>query len=329
MPDKAISLLRFLKAAAIIRRKRISSYGSADKILWLADVPSEYAECRSPFLTINPEDSGDLWLEVRKKRMPARPPVPEVVKDWVRVDELDQAETEPELLPKITVIVEREVPDPDATEGAQRTIVQKVPELRRLADHPEVEEAWIEYIVEKWGPWAQEMRRWQEVQSIYESLDFMRRRLEEAEERYELVLAIGFLQWHDPTGTAVARHVLTAPAEITLDATKGLLTVTPAASFDGFRIELDMLEPQHWPQLDKNMLDGQLEELDIRAWDTSKVVTILCEIGNRLRADVQVEETFQRAERVEEHPHLSFAPAIVLRERRPTAYEYDCATSFL
>ena len=70
-------------------------------------------------------------------------------------------------------------------------------------------------------------------------------RLEEAEERYELVLAIGFLQWRDPTGTAVARHVLTAPAELTLDAARGLLSVAPAASFDAFRVELDMLELQH------------------------------------------------------------------------------------
>jgi very-short-patch-repair endonuclease len=326
--DKGAALLAFLKATATIRRKRISSYGPADKILWLAEVPKESAECRSPFLTDKPDDLGALWLEVRKKRMPARPPVPQVVADWVRADDLDQPDNEPELLPEMTVIVERQVPGPDAPQDTQRTIVEEVPELRRLADHPEVEEAWLEYLVEKWEPWAQEMHRWQAVQSVYESLDFMRRRLEEAEERYELVLAIAFLQWRDPTGTAVARHVLTAPAELTLDAARGLLTVVPAASFDGFRVELDMLELQHRPRLNEDTLGVQLESLDIQAWDAALVAPLLREIANSLSADAQVDETFDHADRAEERPRLSFAPALVLRERRPTAYE-DLIRKFL
>lgn len=319
--EKGASLLAFLKATAIIRRKRISIYGPAEKVLWFSDIPKERAECRSPFLTGKPDELGGLWLEVRKKRMPARPSVPPVVADWVRADHLDQAETEPELLPEITVIGERQVPDPDAPHDSHRTIVEEVPELRRLADHPEVEEAWLEYLVERWEPWAQEMRRWQEVQSLYESLDFMRRRLEEAEERYELVLAIGFLQWRDPTGTAVARHILTAPAELTLDAARGLLSVAPAASFDAFRVELDMLELQHRPRLAEDTLGERLEALDIQAWDCALVAPLLREIANSLSADAQVHETFDRADRTDEHPHLSFAPALVLRERRPTAYE--------
>jgi hypothetical protein len=319
--DKGVALLNFLKATATLRRKRVSSYGPEDRVLWLAEVPRGYPECRSPFLTDKPDDSGGLWLEVWKKRMPERPPVPKDVADWVRAEELDQSEKEPELLREIRVIVERQVPDPDAPQDSPRTIVQQVPELRRLEDHPDVQNTWLEYLVEKWEPWAQEMRRWQEVQTVYESLDFMRRRLEEAEERYELVLAIGFLQWRDPTGTAIARHVLTAPAELTLDAARGLLTVVPAASFEGFRIELDMLDPQHQPRLNKDKLDELLEELDIQAWDTNHVTPILHEIANSLSADAQVDETFQRADRVEERPRLSFAPALVLRERRPAAYE--------
>lgn len=253
--------------------------------------------------------------------MPARRPVPRVVADWVRANDLDQPEREPKLRPEITVIVERQVPDPDAPQDTQRTIVQQVPELRRLADHREVEDAWLEYLVDKWEPWAQEMRRWQEVQSFYETLDFMRRRLEEAEERYELVLAVGFLQWRDPTGTAVARHVLTAPAELTLDAARGVLSVAPAASFDGFRLELDMLELQHRPRLNEETFGEQLEALDIQAWDLALVAPLLREVANSLRADAQVDESVRRADRIEECPRLSFAPALVLRERRPTAYE--------
>lgn len=328
LAGKERGLLHFLKATATLRKQRITSYGPADKVLWLAEVPRWYDECRSPFLTDKPDDSADFWLEIRKKRMPARPPVPKIVEDWVRAEELDQPDREPELRPEITVIVKRQVPDPDASQDTESTIVEEAPELRRLADHPDVQEAWREYLVKKWEPWVQEMRRWQEVQSVYENLDFMRRRLEEAEERYEFVLAIGFLQWRDPTGKDIERHVLAAPAELTLDAARGLLTVVPAASFDGFRIELDMLELQHRPRLNEDKLGEQLEALDIQAWNIALVAQLLREIANSLRADAQVDETFQRADRIDERPHLSFAPALVLRERRPTAYE-DLIHKFL
>jgi len=319
--EKGAKLLEFLKATATIRRTRVTSYNSGEKVLWFADVPKDRGECRSPFLTLKPEELPGLWLEVRKKRMPARPPVPQVVTDWVRADELDNPEKEPELRAEITVIVEQRVPDPDEPQDTRRTMVQQMPELRRLSDQPQVEEAWLEYLVEKWEPWAQEMSRWQDVQDIYESLDFMRRRLEEAEERYELVLAIGYLKWCDPTGTRVERHVLTASAELTFDAARGILSIVPSASFDTFRVELDMFELQHRPRLNQLELSERLEELDIHAWDFDLVAPLLREIANSLSADSQVDETFQRSDRIDEHPCLSFTPAIVLRERRPTAYE--------
>ncbi len=318
---KGAALLAFLRENATIRRQRVTKYGAGDRILWFKDVPREAAECRSPFLSHRPDDLGELWLEVRKPPMPTRPPEPAEVKDWVRADALNQAEKAPELRPEITVIVKRQVPDPDAPQGSKRMIVEEVPEIRRLEDHPEVEEVWLQYLIEKWEPWAEKMRRWQKVQDVYETVDFMRRRLEEAEERYELVLAIGLLQWRDPTGTDIKRHVLTAPAEFAFDASRGVLTVVPAASFEGFRVELDMLDFKHRPRLDEDELERLLEELDVQAWDTALVAPILREIANRLRSDALVDDVFQPADRIEERPRISFAPALVLRERNPTAYD--------
>lgn len=179
-------------------------------------------------------------------------------------------------------------------------------------------------MVNRWEPWAQEMRIWQEVQRVYEDVDYMRRRLEEVEERYELVLAVGLLQWRDPVDVAIKRHLLTAPAEISQDAARGVLTVTPAASFDGFRIELDMLELQHRPDLGpvKEELEEVLEELDIRAWDKARVGKILRVIANRASSGAQVDEEGRKPlERVDKTFRVVLAPALILRERRPTAYD--------
>jgi hypothetical protein len=166
------------------------------------------------------------------------------------------------------------------------------------------------------------MRRWKQVQDVYENVDFMRRRLEEAEERYELLLAVGLLQWRDSTGSTVKRHLLTAPAEISLDAGRGVLTVGPAASFENFRVELDMLELQDRPRLERTDLEDPLKDLDVRAWDKASVAEILRIIANKASADSQVgEDVWTPLDSADGRFRVVYAPALVLRERRPTAYE--------
>lgn len=217
-----MALLRFLKDAARLRRERIPAYRSADKVLWLSTMPEACPECRSPFLSENCRDADGIWLEVRKRRMPMRPRLPESLTDWLRCPkDLDAPGTDPDSLDEITVLVEKPLEDSDTPVSRNRRQVAKIPETRRLSDCQDVQNAWLEYLGEQWEPWAAAMREWQEVHRVFESIDFMRRRLEEAEERYECVLGVGLVQWRDPGGTNVKRHLLTGPAEIEFDASRG------------------------------------------------------------------------------------------------------------
>ncbi len=327
--EKTKALLSFLRDTATLRRKRISAHGESDRLLWFADLPKD--ACRSAFIADNPADIPDLWLEVRKKRKATVPPLPEALRDWVpqrfqnSPDEYVGKEPD-ELIDllhsQITVIVEKHVLDADVALERDHTRAERVPEVRHLKDNRQVEDAWLEYLETQWKPWAQEMRMWIRVQDLYEQVDFMRRRLEEAEERYELLLGVGLLQWRDSTGTVVKRHLLVAPAEITLDSARGVLTVGPAASFDKFRIELDMLELQDRPNLEGTDLEKRLEELDVCAWDRARVVEILHIIANRTSPNAQVhEDAWHPLERTDETFRVLYAPALILRERRPTVYE--------
>jgi len=326
---KGKALLSFLKEAATIRRPRMPRYSSEDRVLWFSDIPRDSQEIRSPFLVSPPDDSSDFWLEVKKTPPPARKPIPQALADWMRPEDLDSPHEEPELKKEITVLVEREVPDPDAPPEAPRTIKETVEEIRRLQDHPEIDDAWVEYFVNHWEPWAEMMRRWYKVYQVYEDVDFMRRRLEEAEERYELFLGVGLLQWRDSTGETIERHLLTGSAEIVFDASRGLITVVPAASFEIFKPELDMLELTDQPRLEGSNVQEELEELDTRAWDTKKVGKILREIANRARGDSQVdEEAFEPARAADGTFRVFFAPALILRERRLSAFE-EVATRLL
>ena len=312
--NNGTALLHFLAANAALRRRRVVSYGASDRVMWLGELPRERPECRSPFLSDSLDGTSDFWLQVDKKQEPKRPPVPDSVADWVSTDDLDQFDTEPELF--------AEIPVPDAQHTLDLGDGPAPAQLLLLIDHPNVQDVWLSYLGDEWQPWAERMDRWREVQQVYDGLDYMRRRIEESEERYELLQTDGLLQWRAPTGEGVKRHLLTAPAEIHLDAARGVLTVVPAADFDRFRVELDMLEPQTQPRLDDDAIGGQLEALDVQAWDTSSLTPILNEIANRLSANAQVDpDGFVPAERSETRPRITFAPAVVLRERRSTAYD--------
>ena len=322
MDDKGIALLKFLKTVSGLRRRPAPSYRPQDRVLWLADVPRDRPECRSPFLAIGPDESPNYWLQVRKSRPPARPAAPNNVNGWLRPGELDSPTGEPELLQERTVLVEREVPDPEAPPDHPRTVVEEVSEVRRLSDHPEVEDAWLDYLVNRWEPWAEEMRDWQVAYDAYEDVDAMRRRLEEAEERYELFLGLGLLQWRDPHDRVIERHVLVGPAELEFNSARGVIRAVPAASFVTFRPELDMLEREDRPRLDDALLTEPLEDLETQAWDRQKVGAILRDIANRARSDAQVDdEALARRERTDDTLRVTYAPALVLRERRPTAFD--------
>lgn len=324
---KTKQLLAFLQNFATLRRKRLTAYGSGDKILWLADLPSDLPSgwkdaCRSAFSAEKPDEIPELWLEVRKKRRPEPPLIPDEIKPWLTDDFLDKPEEyafeEPDVLLGLALVQGK------TKSSAKGSVLKSQLKSRDWSTAEKLEQLWLDYLVNEWEPWAKEFRIWREVQQLYEDVDFMRRRIEEAEERHELVLAVGLLQWSDPAGATIKRHLLTAPAEISQDAVRGVLTVTPAASFDGFRVELDMLEFQHRPDLSlvKEELEKLLEDLDVRAWDKARVGKILRLIANRAASDAQVDENAWRPlERADKTFRIVLAPALVLRERRPTAYD--------
>lgn len=325
--SKSRQLLLFLKNLSTLRRKRISVYGSGDRVLWLGalpcGLPSKWKDAyRTVFSADKPDEMPDLWLEVRKKRRPDPPPVPETVKPWLPEKFIEKPEEYAERNTEdlLDLLRDKIYTPPKSNLTARKAALEE----RLLKDHPEVEEAWLEYLITQWKSWSQEMRIWSEVQRIYEDVDFMRRRIEEAEERYELVLAVGLLQWRDPFDVTIKRHLLTAPAEISQDAARGVLTVAPAASFDGFRIELDMMELQNQPDLSpvRKKLEELLEELDVQVWDKDKIGEILRIIANRSSPDSWVDEKeLKPLERADSTFRIVLAPALVLRERRSTVYD--------
>ena len=70
----------------------------------------------------------------------------------------------------------------------------------------------------------------------------MQQSLTQISEYYELLLAVGCLSWRTSNGDSVYRHLLTAKAAISFDASRGTISVTAPVEGTRFALEQDMLE---------------------------------------------------------------------------------------
>lgn len=307
MPDnKSLNLLSFLRGVAALRQKRVTTYSDGDKVVYFGSLPDDEKHIKSPFLK-PPSDANETppWLVIQKAKMPPPPALPALLKAWVPDGALGDPEAEPQLPEEATSF------EAHARDGDGQVVTL------RLAEHPEVEAAWEAYLTDAWRPWANSKKHWDKLQTAYSDLDEMRRAQEDGGERYELLLAFGLLQWKTED-ESIERHMFVAPAEVTLNATRGKLTVEPAGSFERFRLETDMLPPAEAPVLD---LDSELGDLDSAAWSKESVAPLLRNAANAWRADAQANENeLLKRTNVGHVPAIVFAPALVLRKRRPSAY---------
>lgn len=307
MPDtKSLNLLSFLRGVAALRQKRVTTYSEGDKVVYFGSLPDDEKYIKSPFLR-PPSDANESppWLVIQKAKMPPPPALPALLKAWVPNAALGDPEAEPQLQEEASSF------EAHAQHGDEQVVTL------RLAEHPEVEAAWEAYLTDAWWPWANNKKHWDKLQAAYSDLDEMRRAQEDGGERYELLLAFGLLQWKTED-ESIERHMFVAPAEVTLNATRGKLTVEPAGSFEQFRLETDMLPPAEAPVLD---LDSELGDLDAAAWSKELVAPLLRNAANAWRADAQANENeLLKRTNVGHVPAIVFAPALVLRKRRPSAY---------
>lgn len=301
---KTRQLLSYLHDFSQLRRDRSGSYRSEDRLLWFHQLQELLPEVRTPILKTPQKDGSTHWLEMTKpEAIPNPPPVLSEISAVFDVIGLQVPEREPELHL-------RSLP----SEGGVRTDHQ--------CSREDVLSSWERYLEVEWRPWAQKARRLRLLDRLYGELDFIRGRTEEAEEQHELVLALGLLAWDDPESIRIFRHLLTARTEILFDARRGVFYVQPEATFDALRVELDMLNLQYQPALEKTSIPQRLEDLADRVWDRQSLADILQELGHLIHTKCSVfAETLEPPSTLPKDPCIYYAPALVLRRRRLPAYE--------
>ena len=313
--DKASRLIQYLQELSRIRAPIIRDTSNYPHVLWFKDIPREPGQCYLKAWGPDEEYGDHIWLEVIKGEEPVLEEVPEECLKWVNLDLLYNTDSTQELFEKIpgpTPYDESKLPEPVNRNGEEAIT------LLYLSDHPEVSEAWQQFVDQKWQPWSELHKRWEAVQRVYSELFSIYQEEQKLGEEYELIVGLGFFTWKTPSEKRVRRHLIAAKALLLFDASMGKFIVTPATEGAQLEVELNMLELEEQPVNLKQTAAEGLASAQDDPWDRSAIDPVLTSIANQFaKGEGEYNNSvYDPTERIaSSKPIVDFAPALILRKR--------------
>ncbi|MDV6373394.1 AAA domain-containing protein [Deinococcus arenicola] len=300
--DRSARLFQFLQEFTQLKYKpKRTNDDSA--LLWLHALP-EQPEVDNAARA--PEASApEVWLSVRKPRLRPAPARPDELQPWVSgplSDPLKAPEIQPQRL------VDSVIQDDDL-------LPQAIRETLFLDEQPDVVRAWKSY-EGQWQRWASEELRTREVQKVYSQLFDFHQKLSNFAETYELRLGLGALSWRTPGGHEIRRHLLTARAELTFDALRGVLSVTAAGDGARTTLEQDMLDAgERVGSGVQASIEATLKDSGEDLWAAEVLPAELKKWVHAAGDRGTYEHDLRPPRGVTEHPTVHWAPALILRPR--------------
>lgn len=315
--EKACQLLRYLKAFVGLRSsvvRNVENYAKDGAVIWFHDMPRE-RDCASAIWGDGEEDQPEVWLRVRHQVLPTVPEAPAELEPWIDSRELRRSDAKSD--PQLKLVAFRQVP---ASEDQPASV-----EELRLADHPEVTEAWNRYLP-KWKAWAEDHRRKSAIQAVYARLFSVYQRHAKLGELYELILGIGLLHWHPTSGESIKRHCITLNVELDFDRLRGEIRMRCAAGGARPRLEDEMLEADQRPvRKDYDVVEAHIAAIDSDVWPGDLLAQSLKSWVHSLDSSGGFHEGLPPVSASGRAPQISFAPALILRKRgaAPTLRVYS------
>jgi hypothetical protein len=260
--------------------------GAPDPIVWLDELPDGVR------LVPNPHD--DVILRLRPQRPMPAPEPGRALRDWIEPQSCTPDGPEPRLLasgPRTADDIPH-APPPDSV-------------IRAF-------DAWSS----KYRTWKQEQWHVQRRKDLYEQLEQAAKVLEQQDDEYEFVLAVGLLRWHAPDGERICRHLVTEVAVPKLDRTTAEVSVTLAGGrrrleerevlADQDTYQPDRGRPARPPVLDndRSILDPQMTTR-VHDWLDYGCDTAVALVDDRARPGRQLPSV----------PQLTASPALMVRPR--------------
>ena len=314
--EKSVQLFTYLKEMSALRTKQVKNIKSYEEVLWVSDIP-KLADCYCVAWSLwakavdDKERRRDVWIEVHKPKLKSPPEVPDDLEPWIKEEEVfDSSLEEPGLLEEIIVLSE--------LEGEERTNVLSINE------HPEIIDVWVEYIESKWKPWAEEDRRLQQIQRVYNDLFTIYQRAEKLGEQYEVVIGAGYLLWRSSNSGEIRHPIVTFQGRVEFDRVRGIISVYAAFNGPQPKLEIDMLETSDRPGVsDLQAIVQMVDELNGNPWDGPALEAILKSFANGISTQSLYENSITKPAQISDAPQIHFAPSLILRRRtRRTFVDY-------
>ena len=314
--EKSVQLFTYLKELSALRTKQVKNINNYEEVLWFSDIP-KLANCYCVAWSLwaeavdDKERRRDVWIEVHKPKLKSPPEVPDDLEPWIKEEEVfDSSVEEPGLLDEIIVLSE--------LEGEERTNVLSINE------HPEIIDAWVDYSESKWKPWAEEDRRLQQIQRVYNDLFTIYQRAEKLGEQYEVVIGAGYLIWQSSNSGEIRHPIATFQSRVEFDRVRGIISVYAAFNGPQPKLEIDMLETSDRPGVsDLQAIIQMVDELNGNPWDGPALEAIFKSFANGISTESIYENSITKPTQISNAPQLHFAPSLILRRRtRRTFVDY-------
>lgn len=277
-----------------------------EEVLWLSDVPRE-KECWCRAWGPDEDRDDTTWIEVAQAVEPACPVPPSSVEPWLAFPSEKRTPDEPPTLRESILGPQPGSLDPDASPPPRERI--------HLANHPSIGPAFERWLERHWESWCETHRRWQRIHDVYTKLFAIHQAQQRLGEEYELVLGIGLLQWKRPGGD-IRRHVLTASASLTFEASRGVFRVVPPVNGTELTVELDMLDVGERPHgLEREAEEG-VKAAENDPWARMATDAVLSAVVRSVHDRGHFDaDALHAQKRAPETPVVVWAPALMLRKR--------------
>jgi len=314
--DKAIRLFTYLKELCALRTTQVRNVATYDQVFWLSDLP-HHKLCRCTIwrltdpLPPTSDQHSEPWIEVRKPALKSPPELPDELEPWSKEQELaDSSLSEPgfyEQIPLSALQGDSDNTDPTA--------------LASINDYPDVFDKWVDYVEQRWKPWAAEDRELQKVQTAYNQLFNIYQRQERLGEQYEVIIGTGLLLWKSPNSGEINRHILAIQPRIEFDRVRGIMSVGPAIDGPQPTLECSMLETEDRPNPSVlTEIENDTISLDGDPWDAVGLKRVLGGFANSLPSG-NYAPSLEHAGGASEKPVVRLAPALILRKRTRRTFE--------
>lgn len=308
---KAIGLFKYFLEVSELRMSQALDVSQYEEVLWFADIPHESScQCLAWKIGQNQDESAkeysDVWVEVHKPQIKSPPNVPDELKPWIKMDQVkDSSISEPDIFSEIPVTVENE--DENSSSSTQ---------ILKLDDFPDIFESWMKYLESKWKPWAEEDRRLQKVQKVYNQLFSIYQQQENFGEQYEVVVGVGLLSWKSKASGRICRHIVSLQTRVEFDSEHGIMTVCGESDGPQPALELEMLNPEDRPGVKGiNTINDFVRQMDSDIWIRPELEAALRMFSGHLSEQSSYESTIERASEPTPNPVVSLSPAVILRRR--------------